>query len=129
MAHISPEALAVVGSLLAPPVSATQERKSSKEGKSYSWYTSLGGVGKGALPLGERTKLIATLDGTVTILRLNNKDHYWVDAILFLTTQHSPTLRVRSPTNQMSCNHRNMLIYQVQIEYFIRLISLSQLQH
>ena len=60
------------------------------------WYTSLGGVSKGALPLGERTKLIATLDGTVTVLRLNNKDHYWIDATLFLATQQSPTLRVRS---------------------------------
>ena len=102
MSHISPEALAVVGSLLAPPVAVSQEtprqlkRKSTKEGKSYSWYTSLGGVGKGALPLGERTKLLATLDGTITVLRLNNKDHFWVDAILFLTTQQSPTLRVRS---------------------------------
>ena len=71
-------------------------RKSTADGKSYEWYTTLGGVSKGSLPLCERARLLCALDAICGGLRLNGRDSYYLDAMMFLTRGQGPCVRVRS---------------------------------
>ena len=96
-------ALQLIGQIVAPrgPAAPTQsirqlKRKSTAEGKTYEWYTTLGGTGKGALPLCERARLLCALDHTCGVMRLNGRDSYFLDAILFIATGQGPCVRVRS---------------------------------
>ena len=74
--------LSALASLMAPAAPKADSRKSLKrkttpEGKSYEWYTTIGGTGKGALPLPERTKMVHLLDKSTTVLKLNSYDDWF----------------------------------------------------
>ena len=103
MTELSAEALtSIVSKLMTPGQAKATEtprqlkRKTTEEGKSYQWYTTLGGLGKAALPCCERAKLLHHLDESVSILQLNTRDAFFLDAAIYLVTGQMPTTRIRS---------------------------------
>lgn len=84
------------------------KRKSTEEGKTYEWYTFLGGSNKTALPLQDRVKIINCCDTSAGGLILNKYDTFWIDAALYFMTGQSPTLRLRSASTDPE-NLREML--------------------
>ena len=96
-------ALQLIGQVVVPRTAAPAsqsirqlKRKSTGDGKSYEWYTTLGGVSKGSLPLCERARLLSALDATCGVLRLNGRESYYLDAVMFMTAGQGPCVRVRS---------------------------------